>query len=98
MFEYLFGPRFSAPVRRATVFGHVLAGGVYHWQDTAGFGPATEKGSGFAMAYGGGVDVEASERIAFRVVQFDWIPIRDNGSWKKDTTRFGFGVVFRSPK
>src|SRR5262245_1218965 len=29
---------------------------------------------------------------------FDWIPIRENGSWKKNTTRFEFGVVFKTRK
>jgi hypothetical protein len=98
MFEYLFGPRFSAHTRRTTVFCHALAGGVHHWQDSPADAPANYQGGGFAMAYGGGVDVNVSERIAIRVVQFDWIPFREDGSWKTNTMRLGFGVVLRSAK
>jgi hypothetical protein len=99
MFEYLFGPRFSARTRRATVFGHILAGGVKHWQDSPGYEqPATFKGGGFAMAFGGGFDVNVSERIAIRVAQVDWIPIREDGCWINNTVRFGFGIVFRLAK
>jgi len=100
MFEYLFGPRFSVHAGRTIVFGHILAGGVNHWQD----GPryyeqsSTFKGGGFAMAFGGGFDVNASERIAIRVAQVDWMPIREDGRWITNTVRFGFGIVFRSAK
>jgi hypothetical protein len=41
--EYLFGPRFSAGSQRATVFGHVLVGGVHHWRDTEGARPTADK-------------------------------------------------------
>ncbi len=99
MFEYLFGPRFSVRTGRSTVFGHILAGGVHHyWNDNPAGVPATGDGVGFAMAYGGGIDVNASERIAIRVVQFDWIPIREDGSWKKNTMRIGIGIVIRSAR
>jgi hypothetical protein len=81
-----------------TVFFHTLVGGVHHWQSGSAYTPATFESSGFAMAYGGGLDVKASERIAIRVVQFDWIPIREKGSWVTNTMRFGFGIVFRAAK
>lgn len=96
MFEYLFGPRFNAHDGKTTFFFHALAGGVKHWQHNPVDTPDSYGGNGFAMAYGGGVEVNASERIAIRVVQFDWIPIRENGAWITNTMRFGFGVVFRS--
>src|SRR5262249_50104005 len=67
MLEYLFGPCISVGTTRTTVFGHALYGGVHHWQNTPRSAPATDKGGGFAMAYGCGVDVNVGERIAFRV-------------------------------
>jgi hypothetical protein len=48
------------------------------------------------MAYGGGVDLYAGKGIAIRVLQIDWLPFRDDGSWRTHTTRFGFGIVFRA--
>lgn len=98
MFEYLFGPRFSAHTDRATFFCHTLVGGVHYWQNGPSEAPNTYEGGGFAMAYGGGVDINASKRIAIRAVQFDWIPFRDEGSWRTNTMRFGFGIVFRATK
>jgi len=98
MFEYLFGPRFNAHDGKATFFFHALAGGVKHWQHNPEDTLDSYGGNGFAMAYGGGVEVNVSERFAIRVVQFDWIPIRENGAWITNTMRFGFGVVFRATK
>ncbi len=84
MFEYLFGPRFSArkPGGRRFSATPSLVGCIIG-RTAQRIAPANYEGGGFAMAYGGGVDVNASERIAIRVVQFDWIPFREDGFWKK---------------
>ncbi len=66
--EYLFGPRANHRTDKATVFGHALFGGT-HFSDGGG--------NHFTMAYGGGVDVNAGDKMAIRVVQFDWMPIKD---------------------
>ena len=88
-YEYLFGPQFSARGARTTAFAHALFGGAR----LQGFGSAT---NGFAMGIGGGLDVNATERIAIRVFQLDWIPSRFEGGWQHKTGRIGFGVVFKS--
>jgi hypothetical protein len=98
MFEYLFGPRFSVGTRREMVYGHILAGGVYQWEGGSSDVASSYEGGGFAMAFGGGLDLNVNKRIAIRVAQLDWIPIRQDGTWITDTTRFGFGIVFRSGK
>jgi len=98
MFEYLFGPRFSAHKGRATAYGHILAGGVHLWESGKEIESSNYEGGGFAMAFGGGFDVDVNEKIAVRVAQVDWIPFRENGCWENSTFRFGFGVVFRSTK
>ena len=67
-----------------------------HWRDGATDSLVPYDGSGFAMAYGGGVDVNVRDRAAIRVVQFDWIPITESRSWITNTIRFGFGIVYRS--
>jgi opacity protein-like surface antigen len=88
VYEYLFGPRFSLRGERATVFGQALFGG-------ATLGGDGESINGFAMGFGGGVDVNVSDRFAVRVVQFDWIPTRFEGVWNNNTVRFGFGIVIK---
>jgi hypothetical protein len=107
MFEYLFGPRFSSNNGRRTVYGHILAGGVHQWEggtlEESPEGGAEWKDSsydagGFAMALGGGLDVDVNDKIAIRVAQFDWIPILQDGSWIAGTMSFGCGVVIRSKR
>jgi hypothetical protein len=88
IYQYLFGPRFSMRADTATVFAHTLFGGVAAGGDNSSEG-------GFAMGFGGGVDINAGDRIAVRAVQFDWTPNRIDGYWSKSEFRLGFGVVFR---
>jgi hypothetical protein len=85
--EYLGGPRYVHRVEKASVFVHALYGGT-HFSDGGG--------NHFTMAYGGGVDYNVKDNLAIRVVQFDWAPIKFEGSWEKNNVRFGFGVVFKS--
>ena len=92
MYEYLFGPRLSMRGEKATVFAQALFGGA----TIGGFGDSV---NGFAMGFGGGVDVNVSNRLAIRVVQFDWMPTRFSADgedvWVKDGIRFGFGIVIK---
>jgi hypothetical protein len=83
--QFLGGARVSRRLERASVFGHALFGG------SKFEGGSTE----FTMGYGGGVDVAAGEKMAIRVIQFDWLPIRADGEWFSNNLRFGFGVVFK---
>jgi|WetSurMetagenome_2_1015567.scaffolds.fasta_scaffold102451_2 hypothetical protein len=96
LFEYLIGPRFSVHGSRATAFLHTLVGGVHHWQDSPVDSDISYEGGGFAMAYGGGLDINISKMVAIRALQVDWIPIHENGFWKTDLVRFGFGVVIKA--
>lgn len=95
MFQYLFGPRFRVQKGRVEFFCHALLGGVRHWKGGAAYEPVTNERGGFVMAYGGGVDLYASKGVAIRILQIDWLPFRDDGSWVANTTRFGFGIVFK---
>jgi hypothetical protein len=94
--EYVGGPRITHKVNnKASVFGHAMFGG-HHTSD------GTDSLSGFTMAYGGGVDVTANEKMAIRVIQFDWVPSRETeagvSAWEKNVIRMGFGVVFKIAK
>ena len=86
-YEYMGGPRFTARREKVNIFAHALFGGI-----TIGNGNSE---SAFAMGFGGGVDVKVHERFAIRAIQFDWIPVTDEGRWYTDQIRFGFGIVFK---
>lgn len=86
--EFLFGPQFNARSDQATGFVHVLLGGA-----RASGGGDSE--TGFVMGFGG-LDVNANNRIAVRVFQFDWLPNRFEGEWSKSEIRFGFGIVIKA--
>lgn len=101
VYEYLFGPRFSMRADKATVFAHALFGGngfqygqSEHFIDFSGDDHFSK--NSFAMGFGGGVDVNAGDRFAIRVVQFDWIPNRLSGDWSTDEFRLGFGIVLKA--
>lgn len=87
-YTFLFGPRFSARSDSVTAFGHVLVGGVR--SKVEDFSGDTD----FALALGGGVDITASESIAIRVFQADYIPVRAGGDWSHNF-RLMAGVVLR---
>jgi hypothetical protein len=53
----------------------------------------TEKDTGFAAAFGGGIDIRASNRIDIRVIQIDYNPTRlFDGT--QHNLRVGIGIVF----
>lgn len=88
VYEYLFGARFGKRWDKATAFAEALFGGITTNSD---FGADT----GFAMGFGGGLDINAGDRFAIRAVQFDWMPNHLGGSWSASEIRLGFGVVFK---
>jgi outer membrane protein with beta-barrel domain len=53
----------------------------------------TEKETGFAAAFGGGVDIRASDRIDFRLFQIDYVPTRLFDG-RQHSLRLGIGIVF----
>jgi len=92
-YTYTFGPVVSMRQNeKFTPFVHFLAGG-YH--ASASFSGVSASDSGFAMMFGGGVDVNASPRLAFRAVQFDWLSMRGNGSSDNNNMRISTGLLFR---
>ena len=53
----------------------------------------TESETGFAGAFGGGLDIRASDRIDIRVIQVDYNPMRISGQTLHNF-RIGVGIVF----
>ena len=55
--------------------------------------PFTESETGFAGAFGGGIDIRASDRISIRAIQIDYNPTRLFDSTQHNF-RIGGGIVF----
>ncbi len=71
----LAGPEFTKRLEGATFFGHALFG----YGDTEGSGFFSPHRSGFAMGFGGGVDVKLNSRFSLRAIEVDYLPGRFTG-------------------
>jgi len=92
-YTYTFGPVVSyRHNENFTPFAHFLAGG---FRASAAFGGLSGSDNGFAMMFGGGLDVKASRRIAVRAVQFDWLSLHSNGASDNNNMRISTGLLFR---
>lgn len=92
-YSYLFGPTLRAPMEKATPFVHALFGGAHDSAKVSGLG-GLGSDSSFAYAIGGGFDLDASQNVAIRVAQFDFLGTRFGGETQKNF-RYSAGVVFR---
>lgn len=94
IFNFLFGPRFTARGDRVEGFAHALVGGVRRKLEN--FNSDVD----FALGAGGGVDVKVSPNFGVRVFQLDYLPFRDrnpftgNKDWRHNL-RVQVGVTFR---
>jgi len=70
---FLFGPRFSSRSEGVTYFAQAFVGGAKRRAESTIFHVS---GTDFALGLGGGMDLQASKYIAFRLFQFDYIPSR----------------------
>jgi hypothetical protein len=92
-YTYTFGPVVSWRHNPAfTPFAHFLAGGSH---SSAAFSGLSGSASGFAMMVGGGFDVRATQHVALRAVQFDWLSLHSNGVSDNNNMRISTGVLFR---
>lgn len=96
---YMGGPRIFADFGKATVYGHVLFGGLTFNDSVVYGGGATS----FAMAVGGGADYWFTRHIGVRAIQVDYLYNQNNGADQNGTgvsqpgnnVRIATGVVFR---
>ena len=99
--SFLAGPRFSGSGEKVRPFVHALFG-MGRVGASATFDSDSESfdNTGFAMSFGGGLDVVVSPKVAIRPIQFDFFPTRQTNPDLGITTitlknlRFGTGVVF----
>ena len=94
VYTYLFGPRLSYR-GRVTPYAQVLFGGAHATGSALGTGASR---NAFAMAAGGGVDVNATDHVAIRLVQTEYLltRFRETGPRvNQNNLRLSTGVVFR---
>jgi hypothetical protein len=112
-YQFLFGPQMSFRKPRVTPYVHALFGGI---RDGVGslsiLGVTTPavSSTGFGMGFGGGLDINISDRLALRVPQFDWTlrhiagttttvlgtTVTVPGTWSTGQIRFGIGLVVKA--
>jgi opacity protein-like surface antigen len=99
-FTYLFGPRVNLRMSRITPYAQALFGGAR--VSTSLTDPVTGNAitqNGFAMAYGGGVDVRLKDHIYIKPFQLEYLMTQTPNIWSPDgnqnSMRFSAGVVFR---
>lgn len=94
LYSFLFGPQLSyRKNEHFTPFIHALFGGVrqrFGPEVTSTASPQTD----FGMALGAGCDLKATEHLAIRVIQADYIRTRF-GYKAENNVRLSFGVVAR---
>jgi opacity protein-like surface antigen len=111
-FTFLFGPQVAYRKRQTIIpFGHVLLGGVrakvrvpLNATQTINPGSTTTTVSfvtgddtGFGAAFGGGLDLKVSKRVALRAFQIDYLLSRVTGGTQHNL-RLGTGLVLRFGK
>lgn len=85
--NFLFGPQISLGHGKVSPYVHGLVG-VSHGS-ASGF-----TDNAFAFALGGGLDVKATNRIAVRIAQVDYLGTRF-ADYTQNNFRFSAGLVFR---
>lgn len=106
VYNYLAGIQIkdNSSEKRVKPFAHILAGAGHARVkiknltcdpsiDCTGIS-GTVLETGFAGAFGGGLDIKLSDRVDLRLIQIDYNPIRLDGT-TTNNFRFGIGFVFR---
>jgi hypothetical protein len=86
-YTYTFGPVLTARLPVVQPFVHALFGGV-----TVSDGEST---SGFAMMFGGGLDLGLRKGLGLRLFQLDWLSTRNSGVTLNKNVRASAGIVLK---
>jgi hypothetical protein len=98
-FSYMFGPRLNWRMSRVVPYAQFLFGGGYEWGVVNSTGISTTQ-NGFAMAAGGGVDVNITQHIAVKPIQVEYFmtqlpQLATNLNSAQNNLRYSAGLVFR---
>jgi hypothetical protein len=85
---FLGGPRANYRADKFRVFGHGLFG-MMRMSDSSA------SDTNFAMAFGGGVDFAANNKISIRPGQLDIMKVKYDGGWSDVIVRYSAGIVFK---
>jgi hypothetical protein len=90
----MYGPRFAYRKSRfVTPSVHALFGAI---RGSAGFDGISKANYRFNMGLGGEIDLRINDKVAFRLVQADYMPTRFL-NLRQDNIRVSTGFVFRIP-
>jgi hypothetical protein len=114
LYTFLFGPTVTANLGRASVFGHALFGEARASTSAGvslpiigGITTGVTSASAFAMAFGGGLDINFGRHFAIRPAQFDLVRtqfsptdalstgLSSSTSGAQNFLRYSGGIVFR---
>jgi hypothetical protein len=98
MHEFLLGPRVAFRAERVTGFVHALFGVAHIWESETNFIRffPSRSDTGFAMGFGGGLDIHLNRRVSIRIFQADYLPVDSPliGEWRHNV-RVQTGLVWR---
>lgn len=94
-YNFLVGPVASNRFADTTVFVHALAGA--NLIRTSGSGLNTLSDTSFAMAFGGGFDINATRHVSVRPIEIDYLFTKhgDAPNNVQNNVRVSAGFVFR---
>jgi hypothetical protein len=94
-YDLMIGPRFNWRHSAVTPFAHGLFG-ITHIRASFDdpLSPHKKADTAFAMAFGGGLDIHASEHIDVRPIMVDYVPTFFNGK-RQDNFRAGAGIKIK---
>ena len=94
-YDLLIGPRYNFRTRGVTPFAHALFGFTHMRASFDNQLSSTRKSdTAFAMAFGGGLDIHASEHLDIRPIMVDYLPTFFNGN-RQDNIRAGAGIKIK---
>ena len=96
-YQFMAGPSFSIPNERFSPFVHALFGAVRTQSEIVIIDTREEftvsSGVRYAMGFGGGFDWNVAPFMGMRIIQFDYIPVRESDSWDHNV-RIQGGFLF----
>lgn len=99
LYNYVFGPRVTMEAGKISPFAEALFGMNHLSASASG---VSISANGFAMAFGGGLDINASKRIGIRLAKFDYMVNRVENSdlgltpaQNLNNFRIATGIVFK---
>ena len=100
LYTYRFGPRFTKRTSdKWSMFAQTMFGGANlkssaFTTTSGGTIDVSSSVNGFAMGLGGGLDIDATERVSIRLIHAEYTNLRVQGQ-NADGARLSFGLVYR---